>query len=343
MCGLMYLKSLDGRLAGPRLWKRYEHQKTRGTEGYGFIEIGKPLVYRAQHEAEAKKLIDDCHGTEILFHHRKPTSTVNVVEATHPIVIKHKTLKSIFYVIHNGVISNPDELKKKHEALGFKYRTVIKTRNEYKTVEQRYYGEWSEEYNDSEALAHELALYFAGKQTEIEANGSIAFICLETDKKGKPLWLHYGHNALSPLFVEHNNNLLAIKSAGGGKEVPIHKIYSISYTGKQEAVNDVVIGTSYLAGDDNRTWNWNNSGRVAGYKTGGYTYRTTEERLKELEDWKKTTDDKIELMELEMEELREDIDTYREYGDMAAVDEANRELKTKQRQHADLLAAKTTK
>jgi glucosamine 6-phosphate synthetase-like amidotransferase/phosphosugar isomerase protein len=244
MCGLMYVKSLDGIPAAKRLLKRYEEQKARGTEGFGYITLEKGKIEgykRFMDEKSTENSLKNELATEILFHHRYPTSTINIPEAAHPILVKSPRLKNQYYVAHNGVIRNADELKSKHELQGWKYRTEIASRTEYKVGGKKYLDPIEKTFNDSESFAIELANFLAGKSDKIEALGSIAFICIEARKDGTPLWLHYGRGN-NPLVMETTNQLVAIKSEGKGEFIEGNRINSFSYLTGENTSQQVDLG-----------------------------------------------------------------------------------------------------
>lgn len=218
MCGLVFVSKSDNSPARKAVWKRYLAQKTRGQKGFGYVAMknGKILnVSREMYELDIEKTIRQETGSEILFHHRYPTSTENMVEATHPIEVKNPILEYDYYLAHNGIISNDTELKKDHEARGFVYSTLIR----HKTF-TRLTKYTSEEFNDSEALAVEAALCIDGKKDTIDTRGSAAFICLQADKAtGVVKAVYYGRNSSNPLKMHRDKNFISICSEGMGETV----------------------------------------------------------------------------------------------------------------------------
>ena len=86
----------DGLPASKPVQRRYTAQKSRGVRGFGYIAVenGKiKRVVRSTTEAGIERELKQETASEILFHHRLPTSTPNVEDSTHPIVIKNKLLK----------------------------------------------------------------------------------------------------------------------------------------------------------------------------------------------------------------------------------------------------------
>jgi glucosamine 6-phosphate synthetase-like amidotransferase/phosphosugar isomerase protein len=203
-----------------RLTKRYQKQRSRGSDGFGFVAFtDKKITHYYRHHAEAAtlKTLKKIRDTHVLFHHRYPTSTENVKEAAHPIKVEHKELQHTYYVVHNGVISNPGTLKSKHEKLGYSYTTTLKT--QYVTANGTVYlGDTK--FNDSEALAIELVRNLE-KGTRIEAKGTAAFIVLQVTKDNKHVKaLYYGNNGGNPLTADHNKKALTLASEGGSEVVP---------------------------------------------------------------------------------------------------------------------------
>jgi predicted glutamine amidotransferase len=239
MCGIVYAFRKDGKPARKRIMKRYTKQKARGSDGYGYVALNKEHglaeYHRSMEESEVREAITKQTAAHILFHHRYPTSTNNLPEAAHPIEVRHKELEHTYYVVHNGVIRNPDELKEEHEALGYEYSTVISTEYVAKNG-QRYYG--AEEYNDSEALAIELARTIEGLQPKVRAEGTIATMVLQMDKAGtQALALYFGTNGGNPLTVTEDETALVIASEGG-KAIPGNIMYRTDFvTHETETVN----------------------------------------------------------------------------------------------------------
>ena len=146
MCGIIYANNLKGQPARDMIITQYEAQKSRGTNGFGYIATSKPAtVSHSTTEAGILKSLKKEKSNEILFHHRTPTSTENVLKSCHPFKIKGKSGKT-YYIAHNGVIHNDDDLKETHNASGLNYSSE----------------EASGKFNDSEALAHDIMLYLEG-------------------------------------------------------------------------------------------------------------------------------------------------------------------------------------
>lgn len=244
MCGILFARRRDKHPVQKALLKRYHKQKHRGSRGFGFIALkdGKVVeVERFELEKDAETAVSESKQSEILFHHRLPTSTPNHKDATHPIAVVNDELDHNYYLVHNGVLRNEKTLRPIHEGLGYEYMTVIQ---EIKTVKSKKgkKEEITEYFNDSEALAIEVARFLDGKSKKIDAVGSIAFVCFETDKEDNVLKIHYGRNSGNPLVVENNGDLFFLKSEGDGQSVPENVIHTIDYKTGQETTRAEPVG-----------------------------------------------------------------------------------------------------
>jgi hypothetical protein len=257
MCGIGYIKRNDGYSPIRPLLKSYEEQKSRGQQGFGFVAVKNGFVIgycRAETEEEIKKKLEDYHGAdEILFHHRFPTSTGNYEETAHPILVSNKMLKYDYYVVHNGVIVNPTSLKAKHEALGFEYNTEVEVITGYRKVRNGKKKERIEvtkrEFNDSETLAIEIALYAEGKKEEIDAYGSMAFIALQVNKRTKQVENVLFARNINPLHSFNAHGMFTLWSQSKIKDSKIvepFKLYRIG-RGKDKSVSSAHISLASSA------------------------------------------------------------------------------------------------
>jgi len=297
MCGLLYAFRQNGANASKTILKRFRHQKTRGLQGFGYISIDKGTVKEVKRFEEEASMIESLgkeNANEILFHHRLPTGTPNFKDITHPIVVKNDLLKHNYYVIHNGIISNDEELKKEHEEIGFKYTTNLIKRVLYETANYQITDSEETLFNDSEAFAIDLALYLENKQEKIKSQGSIAFICLETTKKNHIRKIHYGHNIFNPLILEENRDMFVLKSEGHGKKLDADILLTMDYQTRKITENNVDIGIKPYGNFYNR--------QVGFYDEKEYSYEKEysvrdnywENLEQELEDLKKRREE-IEL------------------------------------------------
>lgn len=227
---MCYVKRKDGKSAKKMVRKRYERQKERGKEGYGYVAIDDNYLVACQKATTEKVIMAAIEletADEMLFHHRMPTSTPNFAEAAHPITVRHESLKYDYYVVHNGVIFEDEKLKAKHEALGFIYTTelITQTKSRENVLESKTI------WNDSEALAIELALDFDKSTSGIpHVRGSIAFIVIQSEKEtAKAVKLFYGRNFQSPLCIDEHQDYTAITSTGKGDLVTAHTLFAYDY------------------------------------------------------------------------------------------------------------------
>lgn len=237
MCGIALCISKKGKHTGRRMWDIYKKQDHRGKQGYGFISIrgGKiHQLFRGKTEYEAKEALVRDNSEIILFHHRFPTSTKNVLGATHPIFVSHDELEYDYYVAHNGVIVNDDELKKKHNELGYVYTTEFteKTIVTYKDGRTEDVSSLVPVYNDSEALAIELARFIEYKDERIHVRGGAAFWGVKVRKNSNDVVsLFFGKNYGRDLCIEDTNKWYIIASETG-EDLEDMKLWETSVDGK---------------------------------------------------------------------------------------------------------------
>lgn len=247
MCGIVYVKRLDGKVAKNSVFRRYKFQKNRGQQGYGYVAIKDSLcihVARSKEEKDIEKYLDEENvANEILFHHRMPTSTPNLIDATHPIHVRNsEVLDHEYYVVHNGIISNDDELKLEHEKKGFTYTTSV--RKKYVTKTETYVEHM---FNDSEALAVEIAMVLDGEKEKMEAKGSIAFIAFQIDVKTKQLLAtFFGRNTSNPLKLDVEKERISITSEGKGTEIETHTLFRLNPKTNEITKKALDIGYNYL-------------------------------------------------------------------------------------------------
>lgn len=278
MCGIVYVEKSVGR-ARKKVLRQYNAQKKRGEDGFGFISIESGRikgVERSQTERDIiEKLSDETAGT-ILFHHRYPTSTPNIVESTHPLFIHEKAFKYDYYIAHNGVIQNAGAMKEKHTERGYTYRTTCTTffksgKTTYRTLEE-------DKFNDSEAFALDLAEYLEGKKNTIEACGTIAFIAIRVHKANKKiLALFYGRNAGNPLrllnVVNGAESVTMLSSEGAGELVPENTLFERNAGGNTISATPLVFpryqyperGYGYSTWDDGRRMGYAAYSKGAGF------------------------------------------------------------------------------
>lgn len=148
--------------------------------------------------------------------------------ACHPFSTKDRFVNN-YVGVHNGVIHNDNELEKQHMELGINY------------VSRQPNGE----FNDSEALIYDIARYLEGEVDELTAKGSIAFIMVKRDKRGKPRTLFFGHNSGNPLVMKRTNHSITISSEGEGESLKVNTLYSYDYDTGTITERYLLIPTAY--------------------------------------------------------------------------------------------------
>lgn len=255
MCGIVYTRRFDGHNANNIVKKRFKKQKSRGKKGFGMVTIdGVQMkdVYRSVDEGPMMSRLDDVEATEIMFHHRMPTSTSNVKSSTHPVKVSHPTLEYDYFVIHNGNISNADDLKEQHEEIGFEYTT------EMVTITETRLNKWKNvEFNDTEALAIDLALAIEDGDDSLDARGSIATVCLQVDKETQEIKaLHYGRNNSNPLVREYQKGqFFTLKSQGQGEKVDAHTLHTVDNEHNEAEQRDFDFGNRAVGYGRNHNYN----------------------------------------------------------------------------------------
>lgn len=234
MCGLAFAFSKRGRPVGKQVFELYKNQETRGRKGFGYIAIhdGKLVnVVRTQTEEEIKPRLLGEKSELVLFHHRMPTSTKNTVGTAHPILVRHKELEYDYYLAHNGVITNDDEMKLLHEGLGYTYTTEFAehTVAYYKDGRRETLEAEATVYNDSEALAIEMARYIEGLSNSVDIRGSVAFWAVQVEKNVKEprvFNIFFGKNRGRDLKIVRNKKWWGVSSETG-VDIDDLKLFSI--------------------------------------------------------------------------------------------------------------------
>ena len=167
MCGIVFVKSKDAETAKQVAMLQYQHQKRRGTQGFGILEIGAevPILHKMTTETEFLEALEKTNSDTLLLHHRMPTSTPNIKKAAHPFYVtagKHK-----MYVTHNGVVSNDDDVLEKFSI---------------KPKRLSSYDKLTNKFNDSEALALDFINAVATGRKELLSIGSIAIVAYSVNQ-----------------------------------------------------------------------------------------------------------------------------------------------------------------
>ena len=209
---------------------QYQEQSTRGQKGFGIIRIDSKHKVEIDRACESTKFLLDLYMKDsdmIIAHHRQPTSTENKMGQTHPILVTNDKLEHIYLFVHNGMVANHEELRKKHMELGFQYQTDC--------YEKAYYnGKPELKWNDTESLAIEVALYIENQSKMIETENGAAFIVLQIDKKTeKAKKVFFGKNgSYSSLKMSKTRGKLRISSEGEGSDVKENILYSFEIKDK---------------------------------------------------------------------------------------------------------------
>jgi predicted glutamine amidotransferase len=227
MCGIVYAQSFDGKPVNNFILNQFDAQRSRGVEGFGLFDGMKNNIVKEANEDSILKWLVKYDSDLILFHHRFPTSTINVKRAAHPFSTKDYFGDTQYILVHNGVISNKREMRKKHEELGIKY--------------------WSDladgTFNDSESLLWELALTIEGKQEQMQVYGDMAFVCIKT-VNGALERMYFGSNG-RPLNMFRDKERLQLSSEGMGEAIDWQKLYNFHYKSKRLTSKDFVIPKFY--------------------------------------------------------------------------------------------------
>lgn len=252
MCGIIGIvnKNKINENVGDEAMQLYEMQKNRGSQGFGFVSFDTTKFNRerTKYKSDIENKIAENNLQSMILHHRIPTSTPNLEDCNHPIKVSHKELAHDYYLSHNGIISNDDSLYEIHTKLGYKYETLVEEITKTKNNSYCY-----SRFNDSEALAIEVARFIEGLTTEIGTTGSVAFIVLQVSKKtNKPLRVFWGRNT-SPLKMVLNDEKLTLRSEGAGEEVARDMLYSITLSNWELEITEVPIGKGLASGA--RDWN----------------------------------------------------------------------------------------
>jgi len=221
MCGIITAFNYGDNKEPVNEWikNQLQDQFHRGSKGFGIVFINEDGSYKIERATESTKTHVDLELNQsrmIMLHHRYPTSSENKISQTHPIVVDDGSLKHKYLVVHNGVINNDTELKKQHEdELGFVYTTQRK-------VSKEVY-----EYNDSEALAIEVARFIEGEK-KINTIGNAAFIALQIDKKTDKVTNVFFARHNNPIKMSKTRGKLRLSSEGEGTDISEEMLYHCS-------------------------------------------------------------------------------------------------------------------
>lgn len=163
-------------------------------------------------EGRILSLLRRTKASEGLFHHRLPTSTSNTRNGCHPYSTKD-FYEHQYIVVHNGVITNDLDLAREQWARGIRY------------VSKQGDGL----FNDSEALAHDIARVIDSGGKALKARGSVAFVAIQRTKDGENKALFFARNNGNPLNIKATANSLTLSSEGEGIPIEPHQLYRFDY------------------------------------------------------------------------------------------------------------------
>ena len=218
MCGIFATKK-NGKIV-----EYYKSQKARGSEGFGVITIAKNKTFNLRRWTKETEFLTGLAEIEkegnifTLVHHRFPTSSKNWISQTHPIKVKYNGF--VYFIMHNGVISNDEDLKKEHDKLGIEYDTLITT-----TVETNMSKWQTLEWNDSNALAIEICRFIEGEVDDLkQVRGSYAFFVVKTDGE-TVVDVFAGRNSGNPIKI----NDKSMGSTIGHKDLETGVLFKLEY------------------------------------------------------------------------------------------------------------------
>lgn len=254
MCGLVYVRRKDGRPAAKNVYKRFKAQRGRGTEGFGYVAVEKDTVVRwvrSESEKEILSKLREETASEILFHHRTPTSTPNVEEAAHPLLIEEPSLLAHqYFVMHNGVIRNTKELREAHIKLGITYQTEM---YQSLTTRQKTYPGDELRWNDTESLAVETALAIDGKKNTIDTEGSAAVIGFKM-LDNKVVERFFYRNFGNPLYYYEDKVMISLASVGKGVLVDTMRLHSLNPDGGISNIEPIILSPAQTKPYEKHDW-----------------------------------------------------------------------------------------
>lgn len=243
MCGIVYCRTKIGN-ANKDIKTLYFDQKDRGKKGYGFFNVEKGIHARTKYEHEILHELKMNKGNDILFHHRKPTSTENEVNAAHPLCSGNNFKDHKYFMVHNGSIYNSQALYTKHTDAKLVYESITGVSKFDYMI-----------FNDSESLMLELALVIEGikDKKDFNAYGSMAFIMVQTDNNGKRLNLFYGRNQGSPLKIKNTKDKFILASElNDGVDVKPDRLYKFNYATMVLSSEEMKFERSYSVSDNTK-------------------------------------------------------------------------------------------
>lgn len=211
MCGIVYAHDFNGKPVNNGILQQFDKQRSRGVEGFGLFDGDYQNIVKESKEDSILKWLVKYDSSMILFHHRRPTSTINVKRAAHPFSTKDYFGDTQYILVHNGMIWNSDDLFDEHIKEGIQYQSLLQDGT----------------FNDSEALLWDLALFLEGKQEKLNVEGGIAFICIKK-VKGKLTKMFFGRNS-NPLNMYMDKGGITLSSEGKGDPILRDNLYIFNY------------------------------------------------------------------------------------------------------------------
>lgn len=299
------MRDITGHPVNALVWDQFEKQKSRGVDGFGVFN--GEFIYKTPKLKKMRQwLRKERNQTDFLmFHHRYPTSTINVSRGAHPFTTgdffvvnakRKKDRKNVRYILeHNGVISNAKALKAEHEKLGIVYQSILEDGT----------------FNDSEALLWDFALTMEGKQQEMKAYGGIAFVVAKL-VDNELSHLMFGKNFGRPLKLYKGKEGIIVSSEGPGEDIKEHQLYTYNWK-LNRVTNKYFRVPSWDPESYSQTWNsyqsskQNTPGRLP---SGGETYHvpsqpSTHYPLRDI-----VNNRKLELEQKRIIDLEEDVSLY---------------------------------
>lgn len=232
MCGIICAFNAKGEATSKWVREQLQNQLSRGKEGFGVINFDPTTEIEIERSCEitgilVPMMMNESNG--VFLHHRMPTSSDNRIGQTHPIKCTDESFKYDWYVMHNGVIQNDDEVREEHMEMGFRYGTDHESYSTYARKNMT-------KFNDSECVAWEVAIIGEASdklkkkgELVLRTEGNNAFMALKVDKKTqKAVGLLWGRNDGNPLnFHKGGNDEFYWSSTGIGQEVEANKMFEM--------------------------------------------------------------------------------------------------------------------
>lgn len=225
MCGIVYAHDFSGNPVNNGILQQFDKQRSRGVEGFGLFDGEYQNIIKESKEDSILKWLVKYDSSMILFHHRRPTSTINVKRAAHPFSTKEYFGDTQYILVHNGMIWNSDDLFDEHIKEGIEYQSLLQDGT----------------FNDSEALLWDVALFLEGKQEKLNVAGGIAFICIKK-VKGKLTKMFFGRNT-NPLNMYMDKGGITLSSEGKGDPIERDNLYIFNYDNQKVSKMELEIPT----------------------------------------------------------------------------------------------------